>query len=189
MWPKIRPWRTSNCQCVGHWRNLMRRWVVLHRARVSKLQCNQCRWKWRSTCGYVRLLPNWKPEIRSGMKDRDILARLRDGSLTVNMHTAEVKSWVDNSGKKTDKARVLKPVERQPEGCGGPYRFVHISRRGKQKKIALHRLVWMAHTMRLIPKGYDVDHVRSASHGDDGLSNLRLRLSAHNRATNGTPAV
>jgi hypothetical protein len=183
-YPITRPYRTGNCKCEGTWRQLMRRWVCLERGRTSKLKCLRCGWRWTSKRKYIYKLHDWKEESRSGLTDQDVLDRLLDGTLTIDLETSIVYSWVSNASKKTDNPKPLKPVVRQPKGCGGPYRFVHITRRGKKKKISVHRLVWMASHQSLVPDGFDVDHIHGAAAGD-GIRNLRLLPSAVNRATNG----
>jgi hypothetical protein len=106
------------------------------------------------------------------MTDQDILKRIVDESLVVDVNTATVMSY----------GTMLKPISRtHKEGKKrGTYRFINVSFLGKQKKIALHRLVWMAFHRKLIPDGYDIDHRELQT--DDTIYNLRLLESGHNRS-------
>jgi hypothetical protein len=105
------------------------------------------------------------------MTDQDILEAFSEGAYSVNVNTATVVSWT--TGKK------LKVIER--ESNGSTYRFVEIARKGRKKKIALHRLVWVVANGSVVPQGFDVDHVKGKDLGD-GIDNLRLLDSSLNRS-------
>ena len=169
----------SRCRCPGHYQDRWHRWRVLQRVQRSLLYCLDCRSQWRSTARYVVLLQEHRPRSRSGLSDAEILARIQDGSLQLDTRRATV----------TSNGRPLAVIEREhPDGPQrGTYRFVKICSRGKQKKIALHRLVWMAAKVRLVPDGYDVDHIHNQD--DDTIDNLRLLQAAVNRATAGNRRV
>jgi len=166
----------SNCPCAGTWRDKLIQWVVLDRGeKSSKLKCLRCGWKWRSRCKYVQRLPDWKERSRRGLTDSDILDRLLSGSLKICPTTAVVTSngrgcWV-----------VLNQVEDQH---GSGYRFVSVCVGGRKKKIAVHRLQWMAATGELIPEGYDVHHKTSPRRPEEkcnAICNLELRESLENQ--------
>jgi hypothetical protein len=172
----------------------MLRWVVLERADpalngtgASLLKCLQCGFRWKSKRLYVGKLRDWKEEHRSGMTDQDILDRLLDGTLRVDLETAWVFSCSGRfTGKATDTWRELTPIYRQPEDRQCGYWFMEITRNGKKKKIARHRIVWMAANLQLVPDDCDVDHKR---YGDgDGIDNLQLLTKVENRGKhNGRP--
>ncbi|MEM1224580.1 MAG: HNH endonuclease [Planctomycetota bacterium] len=105
------------------------------------------------------------------MTDQDILDRINAGTLTVLVNVPSVwspstRGWVRMS-----------IITHQSHGS--TYRFVSICHKGKKKKIALHRLVWMFANRSLVPEGYDVDH-READKRDT-IDNLRLLESSKNR--------
>ena len=168
----------GRCCCPGRYQDRCPRWRVLKRTERSLLYCLDCRRQWRSGAWYIALLRDHKPRSRSGLTDAEILARIQDGSLQVDTHRGVVRN---RQGK------ALAVFEREhPEGPQrGTYRFVSVCSNGKKKKIALHRLVWMAANGRTVPDGYDIDHI--ASQTDDTIQNLRLLESAVNRATAGKP--
>jgi len=105
------------------------------------------------------------------MSDEQILQRINDGNLIVDCATATVVG-VSHCGE-----RQLRVIER--ESNGSTYRFVEVCAGGKKKKIALHRLVWIAANRMIPPAGYDVDHIEGPS---DCIDNLRLRPAGENRA-------
>jgi len=137
---------------------------------VSKLKCLKCRWYWDSSRQYVDRIRDWTERSRKGLTDEDILARLIEGTLSVDIVKAEVYSG--------DRKLSVREADR---GSRGRYRFVEICRNGKKKAIALHRIVWMAVTKRLIPDDKDIDHIRGSVAGD-GISNLRCIPSSMNRS-------
>lgn len=106
------------------------------------------------------------------MTDHDILERILDGSLVVDLE----------SGETTSNGRTLTVIHRTHKDGPqrGTYRFFEIWKAGKRKKIARHRLVWLAATRQLIPDGFDVDH--RDDQDVDGISNLCLLPSSVNRA-------
>jgi hypothetical protein len=109
------------------------------------------------------------------MTDQRILDRLVAGNLVVFTETSEVWSFVKSTWVK------LKVIER--ESSSSTYRFVKVGCGTKQKKIALHRLVWIAFHRQLVPEGFDVDHVLGANvKHPDAISNLRLLPSSVNRS-------
>lgn len=163
----------GKCECPGffyyekwqHWR------VISRGAKTSRLYCLKCRHSWLTRARYVAIMRDHKPRRRSGMTDENILQRIMNGSLVVDVENAIVES-LSVIGRK-----LLRVIER--ESNGSSYRFVEVSYQGKKKKIALHRLVWIAANQKIPPKGYDVDHNDGPF---DGISNLRLRLSGENRS-------
>lgn len=169
--------KPTTCKCRQPWHKILHRWRVLERRQSlsSQLKCLECGWKWWSTRKYVNKLQDHKEDHQNGLTDQDVLDRIKDGSLLVNIKTPMVVSHSCNKGKS-----VLQIIER--ESNGSVYRFVTVRRYGKKKKIALHRLVWMAKHLQLVPNGYDIDHKQGRS---DAIHNLRLRLSSENRSDNG----
>ena len=177
----------KRCQCGGKWTTRLTRWVVLKRNPLKRdfatatLYCLDCRWKWISRCRYVALLRDHRPQSRGGMTDDDILKRILENTLRIDPHTAVVESFA-NSGPHAGRWVKLKQV---PCNQGGGYMFVSVCRGGKKKKIAVHRLQWMAANRRVVPEGFDVDHVRWAPRPeskDNSLANLRLRPSLENQS-------
>lgn len=157
------------------------RWVVLQRFDGGGfLKCLDCGWKWKSKCKYVAKLRDWKERSRAGLTDADILDRLLAGNLRIDPVTAVVESNL--RGDWTE----LTQVEDTHESG---YRFVKINWKGKQKKIAVHRLQWMAFAEQLVPDGYDVHHKQSSPRPaakPNALSNLELVESYENQC-NGCP--
>lgn len=112
------------------------------------------------------------------MTDQDILDRIVEGTLAVLVNEPRVflfsrKEWIE-------------PQVIERESNGSTYHFVTITRNGKKKKIARHRLVWMFHHRCLVPEDHDVDHIDGRS---DAIGNLRLLQKADNRATTGSKEV
>lgn len=184
--------KPSNCLCPsngpGTYKQKMHHWRRLSGCGngTHYLKCLECGWKWTSNRIYARSLPEHAERSRSGMTDEHILTRLLEFSLIVNTETAHVVSIA-----KQYRATNLKVIHRIDcrEGKNSTYRFVKISYQGMQKKIALHRLVWMAHHRRLVPEGYDIDHIRGTIKRinlkyPDSIGNLRKRRSDLNRADN-----
>lgn len=168
------------CDCLGAYYDNWTKWVVVQRSSSPKtssvLRCLSCGRKWRSRAKYVDLLDDWLPRSRAGMSDEKILQRIIDGTLIVD--TEKVIVWSElTPGQRSE----LKIIERENEN-GTRYRFLGVSHEGKRKKIALHRLVWIAANLRVIPDGYHVDHISGPS---DSIDNLRLLKSKTNCATNG----
>lgn len=161
----------------------MTRWVVLRRFDGGgHLKCLDCGWKWKSKRKYVRLLPDWTEESRTGMTDADILRRLRAGNLRINPVTSAVESNMKGDW------RTIKQIASQHGEDG--YRFVSICYAGKKKKIAVHRLQWMAYTDALVPDGYDVHHKKSPprpAEKPNCVSNLELRESMENQCEGCSP--
>lgn len=115
--------------------------------------------------------------VRSRVRasDDDVVERLRIGNLIVDAEQAIAKSLFRGQW------RTLRVIER--ESNGSTYRFVEIYSGGKRKKVALHRLVWMAVNLMAVPEGYDVDHVHGKGvRNPDGIGNLRLLESSRNRS-------
>lgn len=173
--------KPTTCKCDGGYRANASHWVRLeYNGKSAHLKCLSCGWKWWSLRKYALKLRPHKEASYSGMTDEDILERLRNGSLRVDVHRATVDSVIENRSIKR-----LRVINR--ESNGSSYNFVEIRHKGKKKKIALHRLVWMAHNDSLVPDGFDVDHIRGKAAGD-GIGNLRLLKSSFNRSL-GKPTV
>ena len=143
----------------------------LDRPKTSQLKCKRCGWKWRSKCKYIDRLPDHVERRVSQITDVDVLARLREGNLVVDTDRAEVRS----------NGRLLSVSPRQLENHP-EYRFVVIYRNSGRKKVALHRIVWMAAHMAVPPDGHDVHHKKHGVRIPDAISNLQLVPSAVNRA-------
>lgn len=177
--------KPTNCKC-GNYHEAGHRWVVLERRpspQSSRLKCLECGWKWYSTCNYVAKLDDHVEKSYKGMTDQDILDRIAEGMLAVFPATAEVWSYSTNH-KSWTKLRIT-----ERESNGSTYRFVEIWKGDKRKKIALHRLVWIAYHRQLVPEGYDVDHVEGKSREyPDAIDNLQLLESGFNRSR-GKPFV
>lgn len=166
--------RKCRCGCFkysGH------RWRVLKRSEPgdkSLLKCLACNHKWQSRMKYVSKLQDHQEKSRTGMTDSDILKRLKDKSLIADSLGRFVISFTRGS-------KHLDIWERSQKGSS--YRFVTICHDGKKKKIAIHRLVWMAHHLQTVPDGFDVDHVRGRGiEHPDGIDNLRLLPMSLNRS-------
>ena len=169
--------RPSNCWCSGTWKAKLPRWGCLKRlGDRSLLYCKVCRQEWWSKKGCAARVPMWEKEVRSGLSDQDILLRLVTGSLRVREEGGLVIVESD-SHKGTN---VLKQIERQVHQWT-TYRFVCICSAGRQKKIAVHRLNWMSHHLKLVPEGFHVDHVNGRG---DVFDNLQLLPAAENCRTN-----
>lgn len=108
--------------------------------------------------------------------DKDILDRINEGSLEVDLLGRFVVSHTQNRG-----STKLKIIERTSNGS--TYKFVKINCKCTSKKIALHRLIWMSIERRIVPKGYDVHHKRGKNIPfPDAYANLELMLKSKNRA-------
>ena len=111
------------------------------------------------------------------MTDDLILQRLIDGNLRIHPETAVVESFSACYGW-----HVLKSyLDTHDSG----YAFVKISWKTRQKKIAVHRLQWMACHMRLVPAGFDVHHVKAPPRPlpkSNHIGNLELRESLINQS-------
>lgn len=176
--------RTSNCWCDGRgFRDKGHRWRVLDRQcqdrGPSVLKCLQCGCIWKSRCRYVDRLSDHQERSRSGMTDQDTLNRLLDGSIIVDIHKCVVLSTRSRHRKRLKVYRRTGGVRSNVE-----YRFVIIGSNGRLKKIALHRLVWMAANLELIPDGVDIHHKTHDRHLPDAIDNLEALPSEINRATN-----
>lgn len=96
-----------------------------------------------------------------GLTDGDILARLRDGSLQVCPFTGA--AW--SHGKRL----AAVPNSRRQ------YWFYEVWKDGRRKKIARHKLAWMAHHDRAVPDGHELDHVAGKRRPHpDSVWNLNL---------------
>lgn len=173
-------WPTGVCRCKGEPKAKRAHWGVLARGsgRKAHIKCKRCHCRWWSMRKYTADLPDHRERSLSGLTDADILERLRLGTLIVNIRTAVVRN---------DKGHRLLVTPRTSPTSGTTYNFLTIYFRGKAKKIARHRLVWMAAHNCLVPVGYDVDHVRGKrGRYPDGIGNLELCVSRDNQADNGT---
>lgn len=174
--------KPSTCKCGGGYLANSSRWVVIERREApqsSHLKCLACSWKWWSTASYVEKLRDHVEKSFSGATDQDILDRIEDGTLFIDVNNA----WVFSLSR--GNWRELRIITR--ESNGSSYRFVEVyGKPGKKKKIALHRLVWMAANRQVVPDGYDVDHINGKV--SDGIDNLRLLESSLNRSI-GKPVV
>lgn len=172
--------RSSTCQCPGrNYRDKGKRWVVLNRNESGRslLRCQKCGWEWRSSRLYVANLPDHTKRDLSGMTDEDILRRLRAGSLRVDKRTGLVASFDWRHKRWRGPMSVLHRTIR-----GSTYRFVRVCHGSKQKKVAVHRLVWMAEHGIVPPEGYDVHHKEPDAEYPDGIDNLCLVPSSINRS-------
>jgi len=94
------------------------------------------------------------------LSDYDVLYLLETGIYRVNLETAEVTGPL---------GKVLKT---RGEGNGSQdYQFVSLKAGQKQRKIALHKLVWMAGTMSVVPPNFEVHH-RDEDTTSNGFRNL-----------------
>lgn len=108
--------------------------------------------------------------------DDDILGRILDGSLQVCPRTGKVVSFTVTRG-----IHILRQTTRTSQGTS--YEFVEIYCCGRKKKIAVHRLVWIAQHLTLPPHGMDVHH-KNGKRGrwPHRYANLELLPSSYNRA-------
>lgn len=170
--------KPTNCWCEGAWKVKIPRWGCLKREeKRSLLYCKDCRQEWWSFRRYAASVPMWTKQVRSGLTDQDMMNRIVAGTLRVRERHGKVivESVTPNRG-----VVQLKQIERQVHPYT-TYRFVVVSAGGLQRKVAVHRLNWMAHHMRLVPAGYHVDHEKGRS---DLIRNLRLLPAADNCRTN-----
>lgn len=156
----------------------MKRWVKLNEEWPTLVKCLNCGWRWSSTCQYVSELNIWKERSRKGLTDAGILEKINAGELVVDIEHAIAYS----NGKEL----AVTTRSRGDNGNRGCYRFVKICWQGKQKKIALHRLVWMFASKQLIPDWADVDHINGSAAGD-GIGNLMLLRKELNRGNHIPP--
>lgn len=103
--------------------------------------------------------------------DQMFLDRLVAGTLLVD--TAAATVWSVRDGKAVQ-------LRQYPLGRHANYRSVCCYQDGHRKKVAVHRLVWMAANGRLIPGGYDVDHIDHNT-TNNAIDNLQLRPSGNNQ--------
>lgn len=170
----------SICKCRRVFKSSCDKWVVLERNPDSRslLKCLTCGWKWKSKAKYVEKLRDHTERSRSGLTDADILAKIIDGTLIVSPCGNRVCSWRKNVG--STNLKISK--HRGDNGKGSTYRFVQICCNGLKKKISVHRLVWISVNLRMVPEGFDVDHIRGKGiPNPDGISNLRLLESLANQ--------
>lgn len=166
------------CQCNKYQKRAEGRLVRLKsKDERYLLKCLDCNGRWWSRAKYAGRLKRWTERSRKGMTDADILARLSDGSLVVDVDAATVRTVGTQQNKQ------LKVIQREGPG-GSTYRFVTICRGGRKKKIALHRLVWIAAHGRLVPEGHDIHHVNGPKAGDQ-IGNLALLTTHENRSLAG----
>lgn len=166
------------CKCKGGTYDNWTKWTVVvrrNRPSYSRLYCLRCRWEWSSRARYIDLLDDYICSRRHGMSDNHVLSRLKEGTLVVDPNLVKVYSV--RNGVRSE----LALRERQVNDYVS-YFFVEVCWEGRKRKIAAHRLVWMSVHMKLIPKGYDVDHIDGPS---NNIDNLRLLKQETNRATRG----
>lgn len=167
--------RYANCPCPGRWQDKMQRWVALNFAQSVLCKCLACGWKWESFRRYARKLPLHQERSRRGMTDSDVLHRLCSGNLRIDPVTAVVESNLSGSWR---------TLTQYIDTRGSGYRFVKVCWKGKQKKVAVHRLQWMAAHRCLVPAGYEVHHKRSPKPPKpkpNGIDNLELLTAEENR--------
>ena len=175
-----------SCWCgSGGFRIHGHNWVCLvHRPwpGTCHLKCLQCAKKWLVRRRYTERLPRHVERSRTGLTDDDILNRINAVGLDVDLNTGQVFAV-----KPDGRCVLLKQIRRDPprdsgNGTRGAYHFVKICHEGKQKKIAVHRLVWMFATGQVIPEGFDVDHIEGKQiEHPNAIRNLRLLESHRNR--------
>ena len=176
----------QGCRCEGHWRRRLANYVVTRRllvtvngedtpSKYSEIKCLACRKKWRSRAAYVAALPDYRERKYGKLTDAHILEMLQTGLLAVDVHAGVVRKQRRVGPRWTDEWITLKS---QMDRNGYP--AVRIRWNGRRKAIMVHRLVWMANEGRLIPAGYDIDHL-DRDRGHASYKNLRLRLINHNR--------
>lgn len=165
------------CKCGLTFKGIGHRWRVIERrpGRSSRLKCLECGWKWYSKCKYVEKIEDHVEVSRKGMTDQHILDRINNGTLIVCPQGRYVRSDTKRRGWVN-----LKIIDR--ESNRSTYQFVKISHNYMQKKISLHRLVWISVHRRLVPDGYDVNHKRGKNvPNHNGIDNLELLESSVNR--------
>ena len=175
--------RLRKCRC-GIYNTAGHRWRVLQRAEIgekSLLKCLQCGHKWHSQMKYVANLDDHVEYSRTGMTDHDILERLKNKTLVVD----PLGRFVISYARKTKELTIWERERR-----GSCYRFISICHNNKKKKIAVHRLVYMAHYMKVVPEGFDVDHREGRDiEYPDAIENLRLLPVSVNRSRAETDEV
>ena len=180
------------CVCSGHWRARRSRWVAIQRAEQRTLvKCLACGFKWWSRAKHAMDLKDHVERSYGKLSDEEVLSLVREGRIYVDFDRAAVwKQEFKGVGSGRGKFDFswqpyftrLATVADQHRG----YLFVHIYHDRRRRKIAVHRLVMMAHLGRPIREDCDVDHRdRVVTH--NWLSNLRERLKSENRATSKRP--
>ena len=112
------------------------------------------------------------------MPQKLLLERLRNGSLIVCFETMQVLSTLN--GHRTVAPT---PMRFYTNGRVGEYLSVRIRYRGCRINIPVHRLAWLAHTMKPIRKGYEVHHKKTDEKSNWHYSNLECltRLQHYER--------
>lgn len=162
------------CRCDGHYTDNWHRWRVLARGEnggSSKLYCLDCRAEWSSKAKYIVLLKDHAKRSRTGLTDQSIIELIRRG-----VYLVETENAIVRNANGQPLAIVTREHKDGPQR--GTYRFVNLCFRGQKKKVALHRLVWMAANDRTVPDGFHVDHVHNQQ--DDSINNLRLLEAGEN---------
>ena len=115
------------------------------------------------------------------ISDKTLLDFLHTGDLEVDPVTAEV-FWRGN---------LKKPTIVGTEGKNGTRKRIEIHYQGFRRSIVLARLVYMAGTRKVIPRGYEIHHVDFDRYNDsfDNLIALTVQdhLKIHNINTDDTP--
>ena len=159
----------TGCRCEPGWR--WRCNYVCTRRRVattptgdevpskySEVKCLACGGKWRTDAVYVEKLRDHRERKYRKMTDAQVLQLLEEGHLKVNPVTGVVRKQKRLAGHRYGRWTNQWIILKQDLDRNG-YPSVRIRWDGHRKGAMVHRLVWMAVKRRLIPEGYDVDHV------------------------------
>ena len=172
------------CKCPGHWRARRLKWRIAartanngHRGKHSVL-CLVCFGLWKSSSLHLDKLQDWEPRRWKRAGIGLMFDRLLDGTLVADVFAGRLFSTVDGRGLPCKAREIL----------GGPggrpqyrvHRYLRIARNGRRVGVYRHNAIWMiAHGLRHIPRGYQVDHIGDPT--DDGIGNLRLITSQANQ--------
>jgi len=178
----------KRCTCSGHWARKLQYYFVTQRehkievgieikSQYSEIKCRQCRKKWRSNANYIKKLPDGKERTYKKLTEEDVFQLMQEGRIVVDTEKALVRKQKKSYHTWTETWITLIQT---PDKKTDPYLFVDIKNNNGRRWSAVHRLVWMQDTNKLIPEGYDVDH-DDRNRQNNNITNLKLRTVLENR--------
>lgn len=109
--------------------------------------------------------------------DDDVLYLLNQDAYTVCLETATVTS---------PRGRIIVP---RTEGNGSEeYLFVRLYFSRAERKIALHKLVWMAGTRSLVPENFEVHHRDNDTRNNSFINLMAIHKIDHKKIHADDPA-